>query len=99
MFSGIRQGQKRGVVILEALVNGIPVVTTEVCGFSFHVRRAEAGMVITEPFTALKLINALREAINPFRWETCSANAAAYGADPQLYRGLDRALQEILEIN
>ncbi len=56
-------------------------------------------MVIFEPFTVLKLIDALRQAIDPSRWEKWSANAASYGADPQLYRGLDWALQAILEID
>jgi UDP-glucose:(heptosyl)LPS alpha-1,3-glucosyltransferase len=86
-----------GIVIIEALINGLPVVTTEVCGFSSHVRRAEGGMVIPGPFTLLKLIDALRNATDFSRRQTWSANAAFYGADPQLYSGLDRALEVILE--
>ncbi len=88
-----------GIVILEALINGLPVATTQVCGFSFHVRSAEAGMVIPEPFTVVKLIDALRHATDSSCRETWSVNAASYGADPQLYSGADRALQVILEVD
>jgi len=88
-----------GIVILEALINGLPVVTTQVCGFSSHVRSAEAGMVIPEPFTILQLIDAFRHATDSSRRETWSVNAASYGADPQLYSGADRALRAILEVD
>jgi UDP-glucose:(heptosyl)LPS alpha-1,3-glucosyltransferase len=88
-----------GIVIIEALVNGVPVVTTKVCGFAPHVRNAQAGILIPEPFTVLKLIDALRKAADPSRRQTWSANAASYGADPQLYCGIDRALEAILEID
>ena len=39
-----------GTVILEAIVNGLPVVTTSICGYPQHVDAAEAGIVINEPF-------------------------------------------------
>jgi UDP-glucose:(heptosyl)LPS alpha-1,3-glucosyltransferase len=88
-----------GIVILEALVNGVPVVTTQVCGFSAHVRSAAAGIVIPEPFTVAKLVDALRRAIERSGKETWSANAACYGKDPELYSGIDRALRAILEVD
>jgi hypothetical protein len=69
------------------------------CGFSSHERNAEAGVVVPEPFTVLKLTDSLRQTTDPSRWEMWSTNAASYGADPQLYRELDRALQAILEID
>ena len=86
-----------GIVILEAIINGLPVVTTEVCGFACHLRSAEAGIVLREPFTIPRLVDALRRAIEPSRRETWSRNAACYGNDPKLYSGIDRALQAILE--
>jgi UDP-glucose:(heptosyl)LPS alpha-1,3-glucosyltransferase len=86
-----------GIAILEALVNGVPVITTEVCGFSTHVKSADAGMVIPEPFAVSVLAYALRCATEPSRKEAWSANAARYGKNPELYSGIDRALQAILE--
>jgi len=87
-----------GIVILEALVNGVPVVATEVCGFSAHVRSADAGIVIPEPFAVASLAYALRCATEPSRREVWSANAARYGKDPELYSGIDQALRAILEV-
>jgi UDP-glucose:(heptosyl)LPS alpha-1,3-glucosyltransferase len=87
-----------GIAILEALVNGVPVVATEVCGFSTHVKSADAGIVIPEPFAVSVLAYALRCASDAARNGTWSANAARYGKNPELYSGIDRALQAILEL-
>ena len=86
-----------GTVILEAIINGLPGVVTEECGFSSHVRNADGGIVIPEPFTSRKLIDALQHATEPSRREAWSRNAAAYGADPQLYSGIDKALAVIVD--
>lgn len=39
-----------GVVILEALAAGLPVVVTDVCGFAPYVAEADAGFVSSSPF-------------------------------------------------
>ncbi|MEE9411515.1 MAG: glycosyltransferase family 4 protein [Methylococcales bacterium] len=39
-----------GNIILEAIIAGLPVIATETCGFAFHIQRAQAGLVITQPF-------------------------------------------------
>ena len=39
-----------GIVLLEAMMFGLPVLTNEVCGYAEHVGRAKAGIVISEPF-------------------------------------------------
>lgn len=84
-----------GGVILEALVNGLPAVVTEVCGFAAHVKAADAGIVLSEPFRQTELADALRVAADAARRARWSANGAAYGADPVLYSGFDRALKAI----
>lgn len=80
-----------GTVILEALVNGLPVVTTEVCGYATHVTAANAGLVIPAPFRQSALIGALAEAQSAERRMTWSANGITYGDRTDLYSGLDRA--------
>jgi UDP-glucose:(heptosyl)LPS alpha-1,3-glucosyltransferase len=80
-----------GTVILEALVNGLAVVTTEVCGYATHVTVANAGLVIPEPFRQSALVGALAEAQSAERRMTWSANGVAYGERTDLYSGLDRA--------
>jgi UDP-glucose:(heptosyl)LPS alpha-1,3-glucosyltransferase len=42
--------ENTGTVILEALAGGLPVVTTDVCGYAHYVEKADAGVVLPTPF-------------------------------------------------
>jgi UDP-glucose:(heptosyl)LPS alpha-1,3-glucosyltransferase len=86
-----------GTVILEAIVNGLPAIATSVCGYAPHVLRADAGIALEEPFRAEALDRALALAADPARRRQWSANGAAYGADPELYRGIERAVSLLVE--
>jgi UDP-glucose:(heptosyl)LPS alpha-1,3-glucosyltransferase len=79
-----------GTVILEAIVNGLPVITTANCGYSSHVVAADAGVVLPaslEP-ASLEATLAAADTAHRARW---SANAFAYGRQPALFSGLPRA--------
>ncbi len=39
-----------GMVLIEAMFAGLPVLCTDVCGYAFHVQRAGSGRVIPSPF-------------------------------------------------
>jgi UDP-glucose:(heptosyl)LPS alpha-1,3-glucosyltransferase len=80
-----------GTVILESLINGLPVVTTADCGYAVHVSAADAGLVVPSPFSRPALISALSamgSAQARARW---SENGIAYGVVQDLYQGLGRA--------
>lgn len=83
-----------GTVILEAVVNGLPVITTPQCGYAVHVTAADAGRVLADTFAILDLIEAVRSAA-PAARAKWSGNGAAYGASQRLYDGLDRAAELI----
>ena len=85
-----------GTVILEALAAGLPVITTAVCGYGEHVRRAGAGTVLAEPFAQADLDRALAN-VAPQTLADWSAKAAAYGVRDDLFRGLDEAAALISE--
>jgi UDP-glucose:(heptosyl)LPS alpha-1,3-glucosyltransferase len=96
------RAEASGVVIVEAIVNGLPVIATELCGFSSHIQRANAGLVIpepfinqAEPFINQALIDTIRRAADPDIRAVWSANGASYGADAELYSGIHRALQAV----
>jgi UDP-glucose:(heptosyl)LPS alpha-1,3-glucosyltransferase len=85
-----------GTVILEAVVNGLPVITTSTCGYAQHVDAAEAGIVINEPFGYRAFVEALSAAEDAGRRSRWSASAERYGAQPFLYEGRARAAEIIL---
>jgi UDP-glucose:(heptosyl)LPS alpha-1,3-glucosyltransferase len=85
-----------GTVILEALVNGLPVVTTSICGYAQHIVTAEAGRVISEPFNFRAFAAALLAAEDAARRGRWSESAERYGAQPFLYEGRIRAAEAIL---
>jgi UDP-glucose:(heptosyl)LPS alpha-1,3-glucosyltransferase len=93
------RAEASGIVIIEAIINGLPVIATEICGFSPHIQEAEAGIVLPEPYTAQALIEALRRSAEPHLRAAWSAKGVSYGADSELYAGIDRAVQAIVKID
>jgi UDP-glucose:(heptosyl)LPS alpha-1,3-glucosyltransferase len=79
-----------GTVILEAIVSGLPVITTENCGYSLHVKAADGGIVLPVPFDPASLDRALAAADAPRR-AVWSRNCLTYGSRPALYSGFARA--------
>jgi UDP-glucose:(heptosyl)LPS alpha-1,3-glucosyltransferase len=77
------------------MANGVPVITTAVCGFGEHVSKAGAGVVLAEPFRQAALTQAL-QAATPEALARWSAAARAYAGDPALFSGLERAADIIL---
>ena len=43
--------ESAGKVLLEALTHGLPVLTTDTCGYAPHILKASAGAVIESPFS------------------------------------------------
>lgn len=84
-----------GTVIVEGLVNGLPVITTAECGYAPHVAKADAGVVIDSPFEQDALTAALGSASSAGKRGRWSRNGIAYGATERLYDGLDRAAELI----
>jgi UDP-glucose:(heptosyl)LPS alpha-1,3-glucosyltransferase len=80
-----------GAVILEAIINGLPVVATDTCGFAPHVARSGAGVVVAgEDFDTAAFAAALQTAGGPEN-AVMSANGIAYGETADLYSGLSTA--------
>jgi UDP-glucose:(heptosyl)LPS alpha-1,3-glucosyltransferase len=78
-----------GNVIVEALINGLPVVTTDVCGFAGHVTESKAGVVLPSPFRQGDLDRAVA-ADAPMR-AAWSRSALAWREGADLFGGIARA--------
>jgi UDP-glucose:(heptosyl)LPS alpha-1,3-glucosyltransferase len=85
-----------GTVILEAVVNGLPVVTTAACGYAAHVEAAQAGVVVKEPFDFRLFLAALDEAQESVRQQSWSKAGVEFGQSGTLYEGKLRAAEIIL---
>jgi len=87
-----------GGVILEAISSGLPVITTDACGFSEHVRRARAGIVLDGPFEVDRLSEALDLVREPGKIVEWSRNASLYAARNDFSKGLHDAADVIERI-
>lgn len=69
-----------GLVLIEAIIAGLPVVATQACGFAHYIEEADAGVVLAEPFSQELLVknltNMLMDAEQRARW---SKNGVQYG--------------------
>lgn len=76
--------ESAGMVILEAIVAGLPVLTTASCGYAQHVREADAGLVCAEPFVQDELNEKLATMLSAdrSRWRD---NGIRYGQTRSLY--------------
>jgi len=85
-----------GTVILEAIVNGLPVITTSACGYAEHVSSADAGIVVPEPFRQQAFVAALEAARDYARTARWSKSGREYGKQSSLYEGRSRATDLIV---
>ncbi len=72
-------------MVREATVAGLPVLTTDTCGYARYVKEAGSGEVITSPFSQRDLNQTLQKMIGtvPGGWQ---AAGLEYGSSPALYR-------------
>ncbi|MDR3298679.1 MAG: glycosyltransferase family 4 protein [Candidatus Accumulibacter sp.] len=89
--------ENTGTVLLEALVAGLPVLTTAVCGYAHYVDEADGGQVIAEPFAQEALNAALERMLSDpaarSRWQ---ANALRFAETADIYSNAERAADLIL---
>lgn len=88
--------ENSGMVILEAVVAGLPVLVTEVCGYAFYVEQAGAGRVIPEPFEQSLLNSSLAEMLESPLRQKWRENGIRFGRHEDLYSMVDRAADIIL---
>ncbi len=78
--------ESAGMVILEAIVAGLPVLATECCGYAFHIEKSDAGLICPAPFRQEELNRMLASMLEQeeqrARWKT---NGIEYGKNNDLY--------------
>ena len=89
--------ENTGTVLLEALVAGLPVLASAVCGYAHYIENAGGGLVIPEPFLQSELDSMLSAMLcdreSRARWH---ANALAFAQTADIYSNAERAADLIL---
>ncbi|MDH4583721.1 glycosyltransferase family 4 protein [Pseudomonas sp. BN415] len=89
--------ENTGTVLLEALVAGLPVLVTDVCGYAHYIAEADSGRVLPSPFEQdglnRALVEMLADSAARARW---SANGLAFADSADLYSMPQHAADVIL---
>ena len=85
-----------GIVLLEALAAGLPVVVTDVCGYAQRVASARAGILLPSPFSQEQLDRAVMRYLDGIFRSDCRESALLYARLTDLY-SLHRAGADLIE--
>ena len=77
--------ESAGHVLLEAMVSGLPVLTTSTCGYAWHIEQAKSGLVCAEPFNQDELNQKLSLMIKNEDEISWSENGLKYERENDLY--------------
>ena len=84
-----------GTVILEALVAGLPVLVTDVCGYAKYVKQSQAGLLLGSPFKQDELNRQLMMMLQSDDKAKWSVNGLAYADKEDLYSMPEKAAEAI----
>jgi UDP-glucose:(heptosyl)LPS alpha-1,3-glucosyltransferase len=89
--------ENTGTVLLEAVVAGLPVLTSAVCGYAHYIAEAVAGIVLPEPFAQAAMNAALLRMLSDDaarrQWQT---NGLAFAEHADIYDNAEVAADVIL---
>ncbi|CAM3476080.1 glycosyltransferase family 4 protein [Parendozoicomonas haliclonae] len=83
--------ENTGTVLLEALVAGLPVLCTEVCGYAHYITDAQAGDVVPSPFHQEDLNRRLETMLTSNNQKQWQANALSFADTADIYSMPERA--------
>ena len=89
--------ENTGTVLLEALVAGLPVLVSAVCGYAHYIAEADSGLVLDEPFEQTQLTEYLGRMLGDADARAAwSRNGLAFAETADLYSMPQHAADVIL---
>jgi len=83
--------ENTGTVLIEAMAAGLPVLATDICGYAFHVKKADAGMLVPSPFRQDTFNNMLERMITSREKETWKRNGLRYVSENDVFSMPEKA--------
>lgn len=77
--------ENTGTVLLEAMIAGLPVLTTDVCGYAHYVQEANAGQVLPSPFQQAALNAALQTMLLSTEHAQWQENGKTFANEADIY--------------
>lgn len=77
--------ENTGTVLLEALVSGLPVLTTDVCGYAEYIHEANAGVVLASPFNQIEFNQTVSSMLLSSLYSTWKKNALSFADQADIY--------------
>lgn len=87
--------ENTGTVLLEALVSGLPVLTTDVCGYADYINKANAGAVLSSPFNQQTFNEKVASMLCSSERATWKKNALSFAETTDIYSMPEKAVDYI----
>lgn len=91
--------ENTGNVLLEAMISGLPVLTTAVCGYAHYVEEVDAGIIIPQPYEQKALNQALKKALLSEEKIIWHNNGIAFGRTGDIYNRAKKAAGIIEQVS
>ena len=88
--------ENTGNVLLEAIVAGLPVLATDICGFAKYIVEADAGCVLPSPFKQANLNQLLADMLESDSRARWRQNGITFGRNADIYSLPDRAAEVVM---
>ena len=90
--------ENTGTVLLEAMSATLPLLVSEVCGYSFHVHAAQCGEVLSETFSQHEMNTKLAQMLVSSQRELWQSNARDYVKANDIFSMPQRAVDVIEQV-